>query len=67
MQNFLKHVFANQIQECIERSLATMKLALFQRCNNDLCKSINVINYLKGIKDRNYMVFSIHEEKFWQN
>lgn len=63
MQFFFNRVFANQTQEHIERSFAIMNPVLFQRCSNDsICKSINVISYLKRIKDRNHIVLSIKGE-----
>lgn len=57
------NVFANQTQDHIERLFAIINPVLSQRCSNDsVCKFINVINYLKGIKDRNHIVFSIKAE-----
>ena len=33
----------------------------------NICKSINIIHYIKRTKDKNHMIFSIDSEKFFEN
>jgi hypothetical protein len=60
----LYKILANQIQQHIKKAIHMIKLLSFQGCKGwfNICKSINVIQHINRIKDKNHTIISIDTE-----
>jgi hypothetical protein len=65
MQKILNKMFANQIQEHMRRIIHHDQVVLIPGMQGwlNIWKSINVIHYIKKLKDKNHMIISLDAEK----